>query len=117
MATWTVAETRNRVLEHLQKLAVGETASAADASIVDEAITAARNSLDQLNVVEFDTAAVPEWAQLPWRDYVATKVASSFGLDAQRRTEHEARGQMALRDLRALTEAQWNSQPVEGRYF
>lgn len=117
MATLTKVEMRTRILQHLGVLSADESANAADAAIVDEAIDAAAAKLRNLGLASFDTSAVPEYAQIGFRDYVAADVASIFGLDAQRRAEHEQRQALALQELRQQRELTWNSQPVEARYF
>lgn len=108
---------RKRILQHLQRLASSEEPTASDAEIVDEAIDAAMAKLRHLGLASFTSAAFPEYAQIAFRDYVAADVASIFGLDAQRRAEHEQRQALALQELRQQREESWNSQPVEARYF
>jgi hypothetical protein len=79
MATLTKAELRDRVLTHMGILAAGQSASAEDAAIVEEAIDAAHSQLRKFGLVPFATSAVPEWAQAQLRDYVAGIVGPSFG--------------------------------------
>ena len=79
MADLTKAEIRNRVLEHLGVLAAGQGASAEDAALVDEAIDSAHERLRKFGLVPFATSAVPPWAQIPLRDYVAGDVGHAFG--------------------------------------
>jgi hypothetical protein len=73
------AALRNRVLEHLGVLAAGETAASADQTLVDEAIDAAHDTLRSPGLVPFPTSAIPSWAQLPLRDWVAAAVGRSYG--------------------------------------
>jgi len=87
MAALTKAELRNRVLQHLGVLGSGQSAQAADAALVDEAIDAAHSTLSKQALVPFAISAVPEWAQVPLRDYVAGDVAQSFGYTGARFVE------------------------------
>jgi hypothetical protein len=100
MATLTKAELRNRVLEHLGIKPAGQSASAEDAVLVDEAIDAAHDRLNKFGLVPFATSAIPEWAQVPLRDYVAGDVGRSFGFgdslkQQQMLAESELRRQVA----------------------
>jgi hypothetical protein len=80
MATLTKAELRNRVLEHIGVVAAGESGSAEDGDLVDEAIDSAHAQLRKFGLAPYATSAVPEWAQPLLRDYVAGIVGPSFGL-------------------------------------
>lgn len=100
MATLTKAELRNRILEHIGVVGAGQSASAEDAALVDEAIDAAHDRLNKFGLVPFATSAIPTWAQIPLRDYVAGDVGRSFGLGdslkpGQMAAENELRRQVA----------------------
>jgi hypothetical protein len=99
MATLTKADLRARVLEHLGVLAAGQSAGAEDADLVDEAIDAAHARLRKFGLVPFATSAIPEWAQISLRDYVAADVAQSFGLGGPRLAEFKGAQRVAERDL------------------
>lgn len=79
MATLTKAQVRDRVLEHIGVLAAGQSASAEDAVLVEEAIDSAYAQLRKFGLAPFDLATVPEWAQPLLRDYVAGIVGATFG--------------------------------------
>lgn len=87
MADIAKAALRNRVLEHLGVLAAGGTAATADATLVDEAIDACHERLQKFGLVPFATSAIPSWAQIHLRDYVAGDVAQVFGLGGSRLAE------------------------------
>jgi len=102
MATWTSIELRNRVLEHLGVKQSAQSANAEDAKVVDEAINSAHDRLRKLQLVPFDLSAIPTWAQVPLRDYVAGDVARSFGFGdtlkpGQAAAELELRRQLTAR--------------------
>ena len=94
MADIAKAALRNRVLEHLGVKAAGQDATAEDAALVDEAIDAAHERLRKYGLVPFATTAIPSWAQIPLRDYVAGDVAQAFGMGDARLGEFKA-GQRA----------------------
>lgn len=79
MATLTKAQLRDLVLEHIGVKAAGQSASAEDAAAVETAIDAAHAQLRKFGLVPFATSAIPEWAQIPLRDYVAGDIGHSFG--------------------------------------
>ena len=70
---------RNRVLQHLGVIAAGETPASADVTLVEEAIDAAHDDLRAKRLVPFPTSAIPPYAQLPMRDWVAAAVGVSYG--------------------------------------
>lgn len=80
MADLTAVEIRDRVLEHLGQKAASQAASAEDAVLVDEAIIAAHAKLRGRGLAPFSMSAIPPWAQVPFRDYVAGDVGGCFGL-------------------------------------
>lgn len=94
MADIAKAALRNRVLEHLGVKAAGQDATAEDAALVDEAIDAAHDRLRKFGLVPFATSAIPSWAQIPLRDYVAGDVAQAFGMGDARLGEFKS-GQRA----------------------
>lgn len=117
MASLTKAELRNRVLEHLGVKAASQSASAADGQLVDEAIDAAHARLRKYGLAPFATSAIPEWAQIPLRDYVAGDVAQAFGLGGARLGEFKS-GQMAAeRELGRQVSGYKHPIPVVAEYF
>jgi hypothetical protein len=94
VAELTKAQLSARVLEHLGVKPAASTASAHDDAFVREAIDAAHARLRKYGLVPFGIDAIPEWAQVPLRDYVAGDTAQSFGISNQRLAEFKA-GQVA----------------------
>ena len=112
MATLTKAEIRDRVLEHLGVLGAGQSASAEDAAVVEEAIDAAHDQLRKFGLAPYATTAVPEWAQPLLRDYVAGIVGHAFGfgdahLGGKALAEREMARQVALQKFPLRVKAQY----------
>jgi hypothetical protein len=84
MADITKADLRDMILQHLVVLAVGQTANAADAALVELAIDSAHDRLNKRGLTPFPVSLIPSWAQIPLRDYVAIDVSPSFGREVQR---------------------------------
>lgn len=112
MADVTKAELRTRVLQHLGVIAAGETASAADALVVDNAIVAVIDGeLTQTGALQgvFTSDLVPNWSNNSLRDVVAFRVAPEFGIMGQQLAElmtaADAGIQFLLKHLDAVTPA------------
>lgn len=74
------ATLRNTVLEHLGVLSPGDTApQAADVTLVERVIDAAYDELRKSVQIDFPLSAVPPWAQLGLRTWVAAECSGSFG--------------------------------------
>ena len=102
MANWTAIVLRDRVLEHLSQKAAGQAAAPEDATLVDELVVAAHDRLRTIGLAPFAINAIPAWAQVPFRDYVAGDAGSSFGLGESQKpgqfaAEKELRRQVAIR--------------------
>jgi hypothetical protein len=76
MATKT--ELRNKTLEHMKIIGLGKTASASDASIVDDAIDDEHSFLEQEANIDWTTADIPDAVVFSLRDRVAFRVADTF---------------------------------------
>lgn len=77
----------------------GQAVASEDQSLVDEAIDAGHARLRKFGLVPFALSAIPEWAQVPLRDYVAGDVAQSYGFGGPRLGEFKSAQRMAERDL------------------
>jgi hypothetical protein len=109
----TKAVLRNRVLLHLTVLGAGETASAEDATLVDDAIDGENAVLQALGVSTWGTDAIPDEVAEPLKRYMAGRLASSFG-----KGDGEALAQIALGDLRSITAVlDSTGEPVPSVYF
>lgn len=107
MASISKSELRVRILQQLGVLSAGETASAEDADVTDDAIDAFFvGELSKIGQPDFATSTIPEWAQDAMRDCVAFRAAHLFGVPAariQQLSEFAAAGlALLLRHLRAV---------------
>lgn len=90
MADLTKAALRNRVLQHIGFLAAGQSPSAEDAALVEEAIDASWAELRKLGLAPFPTSAIPDWAQVGLRDHAAAVVKPSFRIPVDVEAEQRA---------------------------
>ncbi len=90
MADWTRANLIDRALEHIGVLAAGATVASADSTRAGEAIDSAHERLRKFGLAPFATSAIPPWAQMAFRDYVAGDLAQLFGLSGQRLMEFKS---------------------------
>jgi hypothetical protein len=110
MATWTAEDLANRVLEHMNVKATNQSVSASDYVIASEAVDSAHDRLRGLGIAPFELTAIPTWAQIPMRDYVAGDLGRAFGLGdslklGQRAAEHDLRKQCAIHKQEIRTKA------------
>lgn|SRR5574343_644388 len=115
MADITKAELRDLVLKHLGVLAVGQSANASDAALVELCIDSAHDRLNKKGLVPFALTAIPSWAQIPLRDYVAIDVSPSFGKAVSRLADGTSPIQnQALVELHAQVAGFKHRRPVVG---
>lgn len=118
MADITRADLIDMVLRHLVVLAVGQTASAEDADIVGRAVDSAHDRLNKFGVVPFPLTAIPSWAQIPLRDYVAIDVSPTYGREVQRLPDGVSPVQnQAKTELYAQVAGYKHSKPVRAIYY
>lgn len=116
MATLTKAQLATLVLKHLNVLAAGESANAADAEDVATAIDAVHAELRKEGLVPFALTAVPEWAQLPLRDFVALEVGPQFGR-MQMSSQQRDQEQRKIRARLARQLSGFKQMPVRADYY
>jgi len=117
MANLTKAAMRDRILEHLGIKGAGQSAASEDELLVSEAIDSAWYRLRAKGLVPFDTSAIPEWAQTPFRDYVAGDVADVFGLQGQRLQSIMERQRMSLKAMSHYVKPERPPMPTQTKYF
>jgi hypothetical protein len=117
MATLTKAQLSARVLEHLGVKSAANAANGHDDATVQEAIDAAHAKLRRFGLAPFATSAIPEWAQIPLRDYVTGDVAQGFGMSGQRLMEFKAAAQAAERELYRQTSGTRQPMPIVPDWF
>jgi hypothetical protein len=106
------------VLEELGVAAAGETASAADAQLVDRALVRLHARLEGKNLttkagVSWTLETVPDDAAECYAFMAAGVIVGRFGLPADRRAELIALSGEAERELRRLTYTPWDGGPTE----
>jgi hypothetical protein len=106
-----------RVLQALGVVASGETAQAADSTLVGEVLDSAHDRLEKLGLAPFSLTNVPEWAQVPLRDYVALDCAPPFGIVGNALMEFAARRKEAETQLAQQACGRAKLQFVVARYF
>ena len=84
MADLTKAEMSIRILENLGIKPSGQSANAEDDIRTQEAIDSAHARLDKERKVPFALSAIPDWAQIPLRDYVSFDLMGQFGIVGER---------------------------------
>jgi hypothetical protein len=105
MATMTKSEIADLVLESLGVKAFGQNATTEDSTLVQKAIDTAHDQLRKRRVAPYELSAVPEWAQIPLRDYVSADLVTVYGISGERM-------QLLLSSkLRALSEMAMQAAP------
>ena len=117
MADLTKAQLSARVLEHLGVKSAANAANGHDDAFVQEAIDAAHDTLRKFGLVPFATSAIPTWAQLPLRDYVAGEVAQAFGHSGQRLMEFKAAAQAGQTKLERQVSGYRHPTPIIASQF
>ena len=117
MANLTKAQLAARVLEHLGVKSAADSVEASDDAFVQEAIDAAHDRLRRFGLVPFATSAIPTWAQIQLRDYVAGDVAQAFGLGGARLGEFKAGARAAERELFRQVSGSRHPMPIVTDYF
>jgi hypothetical protein len=103
MATFTVVQLADVLLEHLGAKAAGQAASAEDAAKAAEAIGMVKAELDRDNVSHWSDDAIPDWAALAIRDVAAFELRNTFGLSGERLNDVVGAYGTSLRKLYRFT--------------
>ena len=117
MADLTKAQLAARVLEHLGVKAANQSANGSDTACVEEAIDAAHDRLRKFGLVPFATSAIPTWAQIQLRDYVAGDVAQAFGLGGARLGEFKGTAKTAEHELQRQVSGYRHPMPIVADFF
>jgi hypothetical protein len=117
VANLTRSQLVDRVLEHLGVKAADQAAKPKDAEIVGEAADAAHDRLKKFGLAPFLLTAIPPWAQVHLRDYVAGDVAQMFGLGAERLAEFKGGAIAAERELARQVSLDKQSTRIQADYF
>ena len=79
MAIWTEADLATKVLSYLGVKAQGQDPSADDLDLVTSAIDSIVDGVRPTGAITFALSAIPEWAQWPLVEMVASRVGPVFG--------------------------------------
>ena len=112
MATWTEATLAEKVLSYLGAKAQGQNPSADDLDLVTAAIDSLVDGLRPTGAVTFALTAIPEWAQLPLVEIVASRVGPNFGRPRDPELEKKARA-----ELIGGSNGAPSLDPAKARYF
>jgi hypothetical protein len=93
MATKTRDQMIELTLQRLGVVAQGQAASSHDTLLAGSVFDSCYAELVEKEVFSFDSAAVPDWAWSPLRDYVASKLVGDFGISGERLMEIRQAGQ------------------------
>lgn len=113
----TKVELRQAVLEYMGVVAAGEISSYEDGKLVDDTIDASMAELKGLSLAPFDVSAIPAWAQISIRDYVAGHLVNTFGLNPSLRMELAAGQARALQQLSRQLRQERITPPIKARYY
>lgn len=114
MADLTKAQLAARILEHLGVKSATDGADASDQELAEEAIDSAHERLRKYGLAPFATSAIPPWAQVALRDYVAGDIAQTFGKDDPKWKQGQA---MAERELAKQTSGSKPPLAIRADYF
>jgi hypothetical protein len=95
---------------------VAEDPTAAQIEIAEEILDNAFSQLQTEKSVTFTTAAIPNWAMLNLRDYIAYYAAGAFG---QQPSQFIQESRFALKELRAQVAKKrpLTEDPVKAKYY
>ncbi len=111
----TVAELRDKVLQKLEVLAVGETAEAADAELVEGFISTVHANFLAKAKIYWPSDNTPDEAvdSMVW--IIADKCKTEFGKANDQEITIQA--QLAMDDIAELNASEYNGQPTQACYF
>ena len=112
MATKTKADLAEDILRHLGVLAVGQSASAEDGTLTEEAIDSVYKRVYRDGLAPYPLTAIPEWAQDLLRNSVAGTLCGAFGITGPQRSEYQSDGIRAEREMCRQTSAKYDPRVV-----
>lgn len=117
MTAYTKAQLRDRVLQELGVLAVGETATAEDAALVETTIDDQHAMLEREIFLTWTTATIPDTVIEPLTVVLAARLAGRYGLPADRRQELLGLAAIAMGEVRTQVQAETDTAPVPAVYY
>lgn len=112
----TQSDLVSRVLQELNILVAGETPTAADDAVVDDAIAEAMAELQERRIAYWETSAIPEAAMRGLTLVVAGNCGRKF-IPTMTVQECEAMREAGMRRLREVIAMQQDHNPVPQNYF
>lgn len=100
MAAWTAIQLRNAALTFLNVTHRNQTPRAEDAQLVDDLWASEYPRLASRGLAPFSSNSLPEWAQEPFRRYLAARAAPLFGYSGERLAIMMQAGKEAEVDIR-----------------
>lgn len=118
MPNFTKEKFRDSVLENLQVLAQGQTATAEQAVLVDDTLTQILEMLDWRHLYTWDepNGEIPGDKYRPLVHLVSNELAPNFGHSDQSKMMLQAKAQSALNELQQQTD-DFDEEPVQANYF
>lgn len=118
MATFTVAQMADILLEHLGVKAAGQAASPDDAIKAAQTIGMVKSELDRDEVSRWGDDSIPDWAALAVRDVAAFELRNTFGLSGERLNDVINSYGRAMLKLYRFTGGKHDARiPMKPRYF
>lgn len=103
MRTYTTAEVRNLVLQHLGVLPPGETANAADAEVAEAAVDSVQERLDGLGLLNWPCCAVPSTVVFAVSYLAAQELTDIFGSSSEQVQRIVGAAQRGMVEIRQQT--------------
>ena len=113
----TKVELRNQVLQELEVLPAGQTASAEDAVTVETRIDQVYAFLEDKEIAYWDANNIPAEVMRPMVKIVAYECAPAFQLPPDKIALHKAQHDTGMRDLYAHVAAQRGGEPIKATYY
>ncbi len=111
------ADLRNRALRHLGLLAIGQSAPADQAAIVDDAIDEIHEELVNSGHAHWDISDIPQEVVRPLVKIVAAEVGGSVGVSEQRMVAYKAERKAAEMRLYKQVASAVPDEPIKAEYF
>jgi len=113
----TKVDIRNLILKNMGVLAAGETASAEDASDVEEMIDLAHATLRERGIALWDVDLVPDEVSLPLAQFVSGLMRDTDFVAAGKEQSIATNMVIGIEELFRLTSIKATSSPVKAEYF
>lgn len=113
----TKYQLRNAILQHLGVIGLAEVATAAQKEMAESIIDRTFEQLKAHNVITFATTAIPTWAMMPLRNYIAYDAAPSFGAPPAMMPQLMADQRAAFSEMKAQQQTSNHNAVVKAVYY